>query len=328
MKLLVFLCLVGAVLGNLAFEEWAKEHSKVYSSYRERMYRQEIWESNMITILSHNVRHVKGETTYNMAMNAFGDMTFEEFRSHKTCYGGNLGKTPKIHYGGSTFMAPLNFTAPAAVDFRKLGYVNAIKDQGQCGSCWAFSTTGSLEGQLFRKNGKLVSLSEQQLVDCSGKFGNDGCDGGLMDWAFTYIMSVKGLEAEKSYAYTAEDGECQYNAAQAIGGATGFIDIPEGSEEMLTMAIAANGPISVAIDASHSSFQFYNKGVYDEPNCSSTELDHGVLAVGYGTDSTGQDFYIVKNSWGTSWGLEGYIMMTRNKKNQCGIASSASYPMV
>ena len=328
MKVLLVLCLVGAALGNLAFDEWAREHGKVYSSYRERMYRQEIWHSNMEMILAHNVRHVKGEVTYDMAMNAFGDMTFEEFRSHKTCFNkGNLANTPKIHYKGSNFMAPLNFTAPDSVDFRQLGYVTKIKDQGQCGSCWAFSTTGSLEGQLFRKNGKLVSLSEQQLVDCSHKFGNDGCDGGLMDWGFTYIMSIKGLETESAYPYTAEDGECQYDATKAVGPATGFVDIPAGSEDMLKMAIAANGPISVAIDASHSSFQFYNKGVYNEPRCSSSELDHGVLAVGYGT-LDGTDYYLVKNSWGTSWGMEGYIMMTRNKKNQCGIATAASFPMV
>merc|ERR1712003_540547 len=136
--------------------------------------------------------------------------------------------------------------------------------------------------------------------------------------------SVKGLEMEKNYPYTAEDGECKYNAEKAVGPATGFVDIPAGSEEMLTAAIA---PISVAIDASHSSFQFYNKGVYSEPKCSSTELDHGVLAVGYGT-LDGKDYYLVKNSWGTSWGMDGYIMMTRNVKNQCGIATSASFPMV
>merc|ERR1739848_169612 len=165
------------------------------------------------------------------------------------------------------------------------------------------------------------------LVDCSGRFGNDGCDGGLMDWGFTYIMSVKGLENEKSYPYTAEDGECKFDATKAVGKATGFVDISEGSEDMLTAAIASNGPISVAIDASHNSFQFYNKGVYSEPKCSSTELDHGVLAVGYGT-LAGKDYYLVKNSWGTSWGMEGYIMMSRNAKNQCGIATSASFPMV
>jgi len=327
MKLILLLGLIGAALGNLAFDEWAREHGKVYSSYRERMYRQEVWSANMNKILAHNVRHVKGEVTYTMGMNAYGDLTFEEFRARKTCYGGNLGKTPKIHYKGSNFMPPLNFTAPDSTDFRPLGYVTKVKDQGQCGSCWAFSTTGSLEGQLFRRTGKLVSLSEQQLVDCSQKFGNDGCDGGLMDWGFTYIMSVKGLETEKAYPYTAEDGECQYNADKVAGYCTGFVDIPAGKEDMLTAAIAANGPISVAIDASHSSFQFYQKGVYNEPKCSSEDLDHGVLAVGYGTMG-GSDYYIVKNSWGTSWGMDGYIMMIRNKNNQCGIANAAVFPMV
>jgi len=327
MKIVLLLALVGAVLGNLAFDEWARTHGKVYGTYREHMYRQGIWLTNMNKILSHNIKHAKGEKSYNMAMNEFGDLTFEEFRHHKTCMNGNLGKTPKVHYHGATFLPPLNYTLPASVDFRTLGFVTKIKNQGQCGSCWAFSTTGSLEGQIFRKTGKLVPLSEQQLVDCSGKFGNYGCNGGLMDSAFTYIMSVKGLESEKSYPYTAEDGECTYDATKAVGKATGFIDIPEGNETMLTLALASNGPVAVAIDASQDSFQFYNKGVYNEPKCSSTELDHGVLAVGYGT-LAGTPYYLVKNSWGTSWGIDGYIMMSRNGKNQCGIASAASLPTV
>ena len=150
-----------------------------------------------------------------------------------------------------------------------------------------------------------------------------------MDQGFLYIMSVAGLESETSYAYTAEDGECQYDASAVVGKATGYVDIPDGSEEMLTTAIAQNGPVSVAIDAGNESFQFYNGGVYDEPECSSEYLDHGVLAVGYGvTADKGTPYYLVKNSWGESWGVDGYIMMTRSGKNQCGIATSASFPTV
>jgi cathepsin L len=206
--------------------------------------------------------------------------------------------------------------------------VTPVKDQGQCGSCWAFSATGSLEGQHFKKQGKLVSLSEQNLVDCSGKFGNEGCNGGLMDQAFQYIDSNKGVDTEPSYPYQARDGKCRFKATNVGATDAGFHDIKAGDESDLENAIATIGPISVAIDASHDSFQFYKSGVYYEPDCSSEQLDHGVLAVGYGTSSDGKKYYIVKNSWGLSWGNQGYLEMSRERDNNCGIATAASYPVV
>jgi len=206
----------------------------------------------------------------------------------------------------------------------KKGAVTPIKNQEQCGSCWSFSTTGSVEGCNFLATGKLVSLSEQNLMDCSTAQGNQGCDGGLMTQAMDYIISNGGIDTESSYPYTAEDGTCNYNKANSGGDLKKYVNVNAGDEKDLQAKVAL-GPTSVAIDASQSSFQFYSTGVYNEPACSTSQLDHGVLAVGWGVDS-GTDYWIVKNSWGTDWGQNGYIWMSRNLNNQCGIATMATLP--
>jgi cathepsin L len=203
-----------------------------------------------------------------------------------------------------------------------------VKNQGQCGSCWSFSTTGSTEGAHAIKTGNLVSLSEQNLMDCSTSYGNNGCNGGLMDDAFQYIIANNGIDTESCYPYQAQDGTCQYSTSCIGATLTSYQDIAQGSESDLQAAVANNGPVSVAIDAGLSSFQFYSGGVYSDSGCGNqpNDLDHGVLAVGYGTLG-GQDMWIVKNSWGSSWGVNGYIMMARNDNNMCGIATMASYPI-
>ncbi|CAF2873916.1 unnamed protein product [Rotaria sp. Silwood2] len=310
-------------LGN-AWTLFKHVHKKHYNSVEEENVRRNIWEANVAKIRQHNLEADIGIHTYTLGINRFGDLTHEEFKQQMN----GLKITNKTNkFDRHTFLAPSHVAIPDAIDWRKEGYVTPVKDQGQCGSCWAFSATGSLEGQHFAKTKQLVSLSEQNLVDCSGKFGNMGCNGGLMDSSFQYIKANKGIDTEESYPYEARDGKCRFKKADVGATDTGFIDIKAQNETDLQIAIGTVGPISVAIDATQSSFQFYKSGVYDEPNCSSTQLCHGVLAVGYDTEGK-KEYYIVKNSWGTSWGNEGYIWMSRNKKNQCGIATMASYPLV
>lgn len=329
------LCLVVAAAAAVSYQEvlgaeWSAfkaKHGKSYLSDTEEMFRLKIYMENRHKIAKHNERFSRGEVSYSMAMNEFGDLLHHEFVSTRNGFKRNYKEQPRE---GSTYLEPENvddLSLPKTVDWRTKGAVTPVKNQGQCGSCWAFSTTGSLEGQHFRKTGKLVSLSEQNLVDCSTDFGNNGCEGGLMDNAFKYIRANKGLDTEKSYPYNATEGTCHFKKSSVGATDTGFVDIKEGSEKQLKKAVATVGPVSVAIDASHQSFQFYSEGVYDEPDCDSESLDHGVLVVGYGTQN-GTDFWLVKNSWGPTWGDEGYIRMSRNKKNQCGIATSASYPLV
>ncbi|GIX82504.1 cathepsin L [Caerostris extrusa] len=201
------------------------------------------------------------------------------------------------------------------------------QDQQSCGSCWAFSTTGSLEGQYKKKTGKLVSLSEQNLIDCVTV--NNGCHGGTMDDAFEFIKNENGVDTEESYPYEAVQDSCSFKPQNVGATCTGHVDVPTGDEEALKQAVATVGPVSVAIDAHHESFHDYKTGIFDEPSCGNelSDLTHAVLVVGYGSEE-GADYWLVKNSWGESFGHRGYIKMSRNKNNQCGIATMASYPLV
>ncbi|KAM3289769.1 hypothetical protein P3S67_018058 [Capsicum chacoense] len=195
------------------------------------------------------------------------------------------------------------------MDWRKKGAVTGIKDQGQCGCCWAFSVAAATEGINKIKTGKLISLSEQELVDCDTS-SNMGCEGALMDDAFKFIIKNHGLTTESNYPYEETDGTCK-----------------TGKESNHAAKITTNQPVSVAINASASDFQFYSSGVFTR-ECG-TELDHGVTAVGYGETSDGTEYWLVKNSWGTGWGENGYIRMQRNidaEEGLCGIAMQASYP--
>lgn len=339
MKILILLVAFVAAANALSLYELVKEewtafklqHRKKYDSESEERIRLKIYVTNKHKIAKHNQRFDLGQERYRLRVNKYADLLHEEFVHTLNGFNrtGSTNMLKGVHIEEPvTFIEPANVELPTTVDWRKKGAVTSVKDQGTCGSCWSFSATGALEGQHFRKTGKLVSLSEQNLVDCSGKYGNNGCNGGLMDYAFTYIKDNGGIDTEKAYPYEGIDDTCHYNP-KAVGATDkGFVDIPQGDEDALQKAVATMGPVAVAIDAGHESFQFYSEGVYYEPNCSAENLDHGVLAVGYGTDEDGQDYWLVKNSWGATWGEKGYVKMARNRDNHCGIATSASYPLV
>lgn len=297
---------------------WKLAHGKTYASPREESFRQKIFLENRMKIAEHNKMASQGEFSFTMGMNQFGDLLHSEFKQAMNGYRQDL-KSPSSR--GATYISPANVELPDEVDWRTKGAVTPIKDQGQCGSCWAFSAVGSLEGQHFRKTGKLVSLSEQNVVDCSR--ADNGCGGGLMDDAFKYIKQNGGVDTEKSYPYRGYDEICRFNKTTVGATDVGYVDVTARSEKALAEAVATVGPVSVAIDASNDKFQFYKSGIYDVKSCSNSSLDHGVLTIGYG-----DGYWLVKNSWGTGWGMKGYIKMTRDGSNQCGIATLASYPLV
>ncbi|XP_065276086.1 cathepsin S-like isoform X2 [Emys orbicularis] len=204
--------------------------------------------------------------------------------------------------------------------------MNHLADMGFCSACWAFSAVGALEAQVKLKTGNLVSLSAQNLIDCSTTYGNQGCLDGYMTNAFQYIIDNNGIDSDVSYPYTAQSGTCHYNPATRAATCSKFVELPHANETALKDAVANIGPVSVMIDAAQPSFFLYKSGVYDDPRCTQ-EPNHAVLVIGYGT-LDGKDFWLVKNSWGVKFGDKGYIRMSRNKGNHCGIASYGSYPQI
>lgn len=299
------------------FSRFVKTHNKKYLT-DDFFNRYEIFKSNLDLIELHNSQ--AGQTS-TMGVNQFADMTSAEFASKMNGY--------KPTRAGKVMPVESIADAPAALDWRDKGAVTAVKDQGQCGSCWSFSTTGSVEGAWFIAKNNLTSLSEQQLMDCSQKEGNQSCEGGLMDDAFQFIIDNKGICAEADYPYKAVDEKCQTTCtpvAQITSFADVAFDTKNPNDDTALMAAVQKGPVSIAIEADQPIFQMYTGGVISGPSCG-TQLDHGVLLVGYGTDAKLGDYWIVKNSWNANWGEKGYVRLARGQ-NECGMNSAASMPTI
>ncbi|XP_010549252.1 PREDICTED: cysteine proteinase RD21A-like [Tarenaya hassleriana] len=300
------------------YEAWLVKHGKFYNALGEKDRRFEIFKDNLRFIDEHNARNL----TYRLGLTRFADLTNDEYRSMY------LGAKPhkRTLRTSDRYLPRVGDAIPDSVDWRKEGAVPEVKDQGGCGSCWAFSAIGAVEGINKIVTGDLISLSEQELVDCDTSY-NQGCNGGLMDYAFDFIINNGGIDTDKDYPYKGSDGRCDQNRKNAkVVTIDSYEDVPVNDEQALKKAVA-NQPVSVAIEAGGRAFQLYNSGVFD--GICGTELDHGVVAVGYGTEN-GKDYWIVRNSWGKSWGESGYIKMARNieaSTGKCGIAMEASYPI-
>ncbi|XP_049320221.1 procathepsin L-like [Astyanax mexicanus] len=310
------------------FESWKQEHGKSYGSEEEESQRKMSWLTSRKLVLEHNKLAEQGLESYTLEMNEFADMEDQEFQDMYTGSLDSMNETETNTHCASTF-TPENEedTLPSSVDWRTAGYVTGVKSQRRCASGWAFSATGALEGQMYRRTRRLIPLSEQQLIDCSGSYGNHGCHGGLAIRAFWYVMH-KGLESGHSYPYWARKSRsCYFEPWKVKATCRGMMCLPRGNEGILKYAVARIGPISVSVDASRRSFRLYKSGVYYDHTCSNHHMNHGVLLIGYGRSGS-RSYWLVKNSWGTWWGEHGYIRMSRNKGNQCGIATRPVFPIV
>jgi len=317
MKFFALLALVAvASAHDQAWEDYKLEFNKVYTPEEEAM-RYANWKKDSEEVDLHNAMY--GEE-YKKGVNQFSDLTDEEFAEYYLT-GYRMADKPD----NATIFVPSNEPIPNDVDWRNQGMVTQVKNQGRCGSCYSFSATGALEGAWKKARGSLPNLSEQQIVDCSGRYGNHGCQGGRFQSSWQYLTSAGGDEGEYAYPYTARQGYCRFDRGQVQATVSSYQNIR--GESSLTQALGSIGPVSVAIDASPRSFRQYRGGVYYDPRCSSTRMNHAVLAVGYGSEG-GRAYYLVKNSWSTQWGAGGYIKMARNRGNLCGIASDPAYPIV
>jgi len=293
------------------FIDWTIQYNKVYNSAQEHVSRYNAFKSNLAL-----VRHLNRQGKATFSLNKFADLTQEEFAAKylRAMPVGQMSRRETLAYDITDY--------PASKNWVDDGAVTPIKDQKNCGSCWAFSATGNMEGAYFLAHKELPVISEQQLVDCeqdcmifpgtTQQVCDEGCNGGLMPNAFTYAIR-EGMESEEDYPYKGVDQTCKVDKSKIKYHFTKWSWVDD-NEDAMVAGLNENGPLSVALDATY--WSFYSGGIYDN-SCSSTTMNHGVLLVGYGEDS-GKQYWIIKNSWGTSWGEKGYLRLIRGK-NKCGV---------
>jgi len=309
------------------FDNWIEQYAVEFNSEEHFYDILKKWIVNELYIKKMNSKKM----SYTLGHNQFSGMDELDFKTHIMKNNDIFTYTSRSR---NYIESNSSLLLPSYVNWVEAGYVSNVKDQGQCGSCWAFSTTGALEGSYGIKYGKLLSFSVQQLVDCDNwkNGGKDhGCNGGMMNNAFTWINQNNGLCQDSDYPYVSYNGKtetCQTTCANVPNSKIlSYVDVLEGDTYLMNALVQQ--PVSVAIEADQKDFQLYKSGVFTG-ECG-TNLDHGVLAVGYGTESN-KDYYLVKNSWGEGWGENGYIKIGRgeynNGKGQCGILMEGMYPQL
>ncbi|MED6107200.1 hypothetical protein PIB30_011770 [Stylosanthes scabra] len=309
-------------------EKWMEQYGKVYKDAEEKERRFQIFKNNVEFIESFNSA---GDKSFKLSVNRFADLTVEEFKVSLNGLKKSSWPEAPAELETTSFRHENVTDIPKTMDWRKRGVVTPIKDQGICGSCWAFSSVAAIEGIHKITTGKLVSLSEQELVDCV-RGDTEGCIGGYVEDAFRFIVKKGGIASESVYPYKGVDKTCKANEKEtkehSVAKIKGFENVPSNNEKALLKAVAKQ-PVSVYIQAGGHDFRFYSSGVFNG-KCG-TEPDHVVTVVGYGKAKDGTKYWILKNSWGTEWGEKGYMRIKRDirdKKGLCGLANNASYPIM
>jgi C1A family cysteine protease len=333
-----FLCVIGAVCANI------ESRSNVYKWTNYELEFHPEWSTFNNFMISHhknyshtdvrdkfknfviNLQIVRSHhnDNYDLGMNKYGDLSAEEFKSHINA--GCYKDTSVDNYSPCDDYTTRDVSPMKSLDWRSFGVVTPVKNQGKCGSCWSFSATGAMESAWMLHTGEDITLSEQQLIDCSTAYGDNGCNGGMMPDAFGYAIDY-GMCTEEEDVYEATDGNCTYCLPHAHFDSCKLV---QPNNELALQNALHNGPVSVAIEADQKAFQFYTGGIIDTPSCG-TNLDHGVLVVGYGTDN-GKDYWTIKNSWGPDWGEDGYVRIAKTNRTDysgmCGVAMQPSFPVV
>jgi len=310
------------------FEKFRNEHQREYDTAEKH--------GNGWRNFLHNFRFINSKNRelkhYKLGVNRFADdnpIGLKYLRGRLKFSGYNGGLDYAAHHSLRGADGRSNATnLPDYWDWNIRGAVTPVKDQAVCGSCWSFGTVGTIEGAYFVKTGKLPILSQQQLVDCSWKFGNNGCDGGLDFQAYKYVMEAGGISTEEDYgSYLGVDGKCHDRDVERNVKISGFYNVTS-DQEALKHAIVTYGPVTIALDASQPTFTFYSHGVYYDEKCknSPNDLDHQVLAVGY-VHMDGKLVWLIKNSWSTYWGDNGYIYMSA-ENNNCGVLTAPTVPII
>jgi cathepsin L len=312
-----------------AFAHWMHAHNRTYSTRDEYTRRLSAFRANVDAIATHNAN---AAASFKMAINEFGDLTNAEYRARFDGMRAALAKHQMSRRAAEVRRRMLgvanghddksaDLLGVESLDWREKGIVAPIQSEGQCGACYTLAALDSVNAAWALKTSLLVVASNQQILDCSGPEGNQGCNGGFPDQVFQYIVDNKGICQDPDYSWRAVQGNCMANNCTRVMTITGFKDLPVGDETAL-FAAAGKTVVSIAIDASAQSFQFYKSGVFDDPQCP-TQLEHTMAVVGYGSDS-GKPYWIMRNVWGGAWGEQGYVRMVRGK-NMCGLANQPSY---